>query len=108
VHPARDLFELTEHHEVKVVPHQAEGEQAPLRSQRREAKKPEEAVAVLIVDEDVAAVDAAHRQVVRAVIGQVVSSQPGDRSTVTTTRAKRIGAPGPVRPCNVPGTVPTT
>jgi hypothetical protein len=107
MHSARHVLQLAEHDEVAVVSHQAEGKEAPVRSQRGEPKKSEEAGAIVIVDEDVAAVDAAHRHVVCAVLGEVVSSQPGHRSTVTTARSNRIGAIGRDSPSRVPGTVPT-
>lgn len=107
VHPARHALQLAEHDEVKMVPHEAEGEQPPVRLHRREAKEAKEAVAVVVVHEDVAAVDAAHRQVVCAAVGKVVAAQSSHRSTVAARRTERIGAIGRVTTRHVLGTVPT-
>src|SRR6185312_12027561 len=59
------------------------------------------------VEKDVAAVDAAHGQVVRAVVMKVVSAQSSHRSKVVDARASRIGAIRHVTSRHVPGTVPT-
>jgi hypothetical protein len=72
VHPAGERIELTLHDEVEVVLHQAVGEQPPVRAQRGEAQEAQEARAVVVIAEDVAAVDAAHRQVEDAGLGKVV------------------------------------
>src|SRR5690242_19905289 len=79
VHSTRHALELAEHDEVEVVPHPAKGEQPPVRLERGEAQKPEKAVTVDVVEEDVAAVDSAHGQVVRAVVRKVVPAQSSHR-----------------------------
>jgi hypothetical protein len=107
VHPARHSFQLTDDDEVEVVAHQAEREQPPVRLDGCEAEEAEEAVAVVVVHEDVAAVDAAHREVIRAEGGQVVPSHPCHRPTVAAGPQPRIGGRGHAVPQHVPGTVPT-
>lgn len=90
VHSTGDPLQLAEHHEMEVVAHEAVGEETPFGQAGAEAEQTEEVSPVFVVAVDVATVDTAHRQVVRAEVGKVVAVESRHRDR--RYRARRLSA----------------
>ena len=90
-----------------MVAHETEGEEAPFGDASAEAEQSDELRAVVVVAADVATVDAAHREVVGAEVGKVVTVEPCHRRRsyrASVSRASALSADA----CDgqTPGTCP--